>query len=194
MDDFLQWTYKYYDLVGTMLRSLQFGTVEKKISDNFKSVWSQTSWRWLEVKLTELGMLTHPGYKITFVLDKTSMFQIVSTNKSGKSLTHYVKPLQIIWSKFPQWSSKNTVHLDDLKRNFALNMSSGLKCTGYYRKKRKKRNSAGGVNDSELLGLGRFCELLATTDEVKDNFDDVDFDFWQDYVSGKRELKKRKNG
>jgi len=171
MDDFLQWTYKYYDLV----------------------VWSQTSWRWLEVKLTELGMLTHPGYKITFVLDKTSMFQIVSTNKSGKSLTHYVKPLQIIWSKFPQWSSKNTVHLDDLKRNFALNMSSGLKCTGYYRKKRKKRNSAGGVNDTELLGLGRFCELLATT-EVKDNFDDVDFDCWHDYVSGKRELKKKKKG
>lgn len=165
----------------------------KKFSDKLKSVWSQTSWRWLEVKLTELGMLTHPGYKITFVLDKTSMFQIVSTNKSGKSLTHYVKPLQIIWSKFPQWSSKNTVHLDDLKRNFALNMSSGLKCTGYYRKKRKKGKSAGGVNDTELLGLGRFCELLATT-EVKDNFDDVDFDCWHDYVSGKRELKKKKKG
>ena len=43
------------------------------------AVWSQTSWRWLEVKLTELGMLENPGYKIAFALDKTSMFSIIST-------------------------------------------------------------------------------------------------------------------
>mmetsp|Transcript_15888 Transcript_15888/g.33607 ORF Transcript_15888/g.33607 Transcript_15888/m.33607 type:complete len:394 (+) Transcript_15888:234-1415(+) len=171
MDEFLTWTYKYYDLV----------------------VWSQTSWRWLEVKLTELGMLTHPGYKFCFVLDKTSMFQIVSTNRSGKKVTHHVKPLQIIWSKFPHWNSHNTVHLDDLARNFALNLGSGLKCTAYYHKKKKKRNAAGGSNDEELLGLGRFLELLATNEEVKDSgFDDVDFQYWQDYVSGKRDFQKKK--
>ena len=27
------------------------------------AIWSQTSWRWLEIKLTELGMLTHPEYR-----------------------------------------------------------------------------------------------------------------------------------
>ena len=86
MDDFLTWAYKYYDLV----------------------VWSQTSWRWLEIKLTELGMITHPGYRISFVLDKTSMFKIVSSTKSGKKVEHSVKPLQIIWSKFPHWGSHNT--------------------------------------------------------------------------------------
>mmetsp|Transcript_12136 Transcript_12136/g.21597 ORF Transcript_12136/g.21597 Transcript_12136/m.21597 type:complete len:384 (+) Transcript_12136:115-1266(+) len=169
MDEFLTWTYKYYDLV----------------------VWSQTSWRWLELKLTELGMLTHPGYKICFVLDKTSMFRIISTNRSGKQVTHHVKPLQIIWSKFPQWNSRNTVHLDDLSRNFALNLGSGLKCTAYYRKK-KKRSATGGSNDKELLGLGRFLELVATKEEVKENFDDVDFQYWQDYVSGKRDFQKKK--
>lgn len=137
-------------------------------------------------------MLTHPGYKICFVLDKTSMFQIVSTNRSGKKVTHHVKPLQIIWSKFPHWNSRNTVHLDDLARNFALNLGSGLKCTAYYRKKKKKRNASGGSNDAELLGLGRFLELLATNEEVKDDFDDVDFQFWQDYVSGKRAFQKKK--
>ncbi|KAL3827545.1 hypothetical protein ACHAXA_002042 [Cyclostephanos tholiformis] len=163
MDEFLTWSYKYYNLV----------------------VWSQTSWRWLEVKLTELGMLTHSGYKICFVLDKTSMFQIVSTNRSGKDVTHYVKPLQIIWSKFPQWNSHNTVHLDDLARNFALNLGSGLKCTAYYRRKK-------GRKDAELLGLGRFLELLATNEEVKDNFEHVDFQFWQDYISGKRNFQKKK--
>ena len=169
MDEFLAWSYKYYDLV----------------------VWSQTSWRWLEVKLTELGMIMNPSYKICFVLDKTSMFKIVSTNKSGKTVTHYVKPLQIIWSKFPQWKSHNTVHIDDLSRNFALNLGSGLKCTAYYRKKKKRSNGQGGSNDNELLGIGRFLELLATTDESKDNFDDIDFRYWQDYVSGTLSFEKK---
>ena len=47
------------------------------------AVWSQTSWRWLEVKLTELGMLENPGYRIAFALDKTSMFSIISTKVRG---------------------------------------------------------------------------------------------------------------
>ena len=34
-----------------------------------------------EIKLTELGMISNPGYKICFVLDKTSMFKIVSSTK-----------------------------------------------------------------------------------------------------------------
>jgi ubiquitin-like domain-containing CTD phosphatase 1 len=96
-----------------------------------------------------------------------------------------VKPLQIIWSKFTQWNSHNTVHLDDLARNFALNLDSGLKCTAYYRKKKSSK-------DAELLGLGRFLELLATNEEVKDNFVHVDFQFWQDYVSGKRTFQRKK--
>jgi ubiquitin-like domain-containing CTD phosphatase 1 len=51
MDEFLTEAYKYYDMV----------------------VWSQTSWRWLETKLIELGMITNPRYRFCFVLDKTSM-------------------------------------------------------------------------------------------------------------------------
>lgn len=159
MDDFLVTTYKHYDLV----------------------VWSQTSWRWLEVKLTELGMLTHPGYKFCFVMDKTSMFTIKSTRRGGTSVVHHVKPLQIIWSKFPRWGSHNTVHLDDLSRNFALNLGCGLKCTGYYRKKGKAQR------DTELLGIMKYLEELAAANV---SFDDVDFDSWADVVSGKRPLAK----
>lgn len=29
-------------------------------------IWSQTSWRWLEIKLTQLGILTHPDYHVSF--------------------------------------------------------------------------------------------------------------------------------
>jgi ubiquitin-like domain-containing CTD phosphatase 1 len=118
MDQFLTACYVHYDLV----------------------VWSQTSWRWLETKLTELGMLTHSGYKFCFVLDKTSMFTVTSTKRdiegagNGEiSVQHHVKPLQIIWSKFPnQWNTRNTVHIDDLQRNFALNPQNGKFCTASF--------------------------------------------------------------
>lgn len=48
MDEFLTQCYPHFDIV----------------------VWSQTSWRWLETKLIELGMVTHTGYRFCFVLDK----------------------------------------------------------------------------------------------------------------------------
>ena len=152
MDYFLQECYQYYDLV----------------------VWSQTSWRWLETKLTELGMLTHAGYRFCFVLDKTSMFTVVSTKRDGSSVKHHVKPLQIIWSKFAdRWGPTNTVHLDDLSRNFALNLESGLKCTAYHRKKNKR--------DNELLGLARYLVQLA---QANVDFQKVNFSKWLDVVQG----------
>lgn len=135
--------------------------------------------RWLETKLTELGMITHPGYKFAFVLDKTSMFKVTSTRRDGTSVTHSVKPLQLIWTKFPRWGPHNTVHVDDLSRNFALNLGSGLKVSAYFRKKASARR------DSELLALARYLEDLALAGVA---FDRVDFRAWPDVVSGKRPL------
>ena len=77
MDAFLEAVYEDYDLV----------------------VWSQTHWRWLELKLTALGMLSSSKFKICFVLDKTSMFRIVSRRKDGSEFKHAVKPLRLIWDK-----------------------------------------------------------------------------------------------
>ena len=157
MHEFLSSAYRHYDLV----------------------VWSQTSWRWLETKLVELGMINNPGYKFCFVLDKTSMFRITSTKRDGSRVQHYVKPLQIIWSKFPRWGKHNTVHIDDLERNFALNLTNGLKCTAYYRKKKKAQN------DVELLGLARYLEILAQDGR---NFDLVDFKQWVEVCAGTKSI------
>jgi len=44
MHEFLTAVYPYYDMC----------------------VWSQTSWRALEMKVTELGILTHPSYCLAF--------------------------------------------------------------------------------------------------------------------------------
>ena len=164
MDDFLSNLYPYYDLV----------------------VWSQTSWRWLETKLIELGMVSHPRYKFCFVLDKTSMFTIVSTKRDGSSVQHHVKPLEIIWRKFPErWGAHNTVHIDDLSRNFALNLGNGLKCKAYFRKKASSRR------DTELLGLSTYLVQLAQTPGV--DFEKVDFGNWMDVVSGKKKIESGDN-
>lgn len=161
MDQFLTTCYQHFDIV----------------------IWSQTSWRWLETKLIELGMLAHPGYKFCFVLDKTSMFTVTSTRKDWTSVTHHVKPLPLIWAKFPRWSSKNSLIIDDLSRNFALNLSSGIKIPAYHRKKSSARR------DAELLGLSRYLEILAKS---KVDFDEVDFSYWQEVVSGQRDLTNGK--
>lgn len=160
MDAFLASAYKHYDMV----------------------VWSQTSWYWLETKLTELGMLTHPQYKFCFVLDKTSMFAITSARRGGgETYKHSVKPMQIIWTKFPRWGSHNSVHLDDLSRNFALNLGSGLKVDAYYRKKKAAKR------DTVLLGMTHYLKELSDSEA---NFDDVDFAAWQDVVARRRPLAK----
>ena len=109
------------------------------------------------------------------------MFRITSQRRSGEEIQHHVKPLQIIWSKFPQWSSANTVHVDDLARNFALNRGSGLKIKAFHRKK-------GGRRDLELLGLTKYLEQLALSQL---SFDDVDFNDWTDVVQGRRELIRK---
>ena len=46
------------------------------------------------MKLVELGLCTSPHYKISFVLDKTSMFKIKTVVK-GKEKEAAVKPMEV---------------------------------------------------------------------------------------------------
>lgn len=112
-------------------------------------VWSQTSWRWLEVKLTELGLLTNPAYRLAFVLDKTWMFQIKTAQRK-----HAVKPLELIWRLLPQHSAETTVHVDDLARNFALNPQCGLKIPPF-------KDYRSQQDDRVLLQIARYLLAIA---------------------------------
>lgn len=149
LDVFLSTIYPYYDI----------------------AIWSQTMWHWVEIKLTELGLLSHPQYKICFVLDKTSMFR----NSQNK----YVKPLQIIWSKISGqlWGKHNTVHVDDLDRNFEMNVQCGLVITPFYREtssgstSNRKRTavsvSGSAAEDVELLLLSRYLLSIANSTDFR---------------------------
>ncbi|GBG25193.1 Ubiquitin-like domain-containing CTD phosphatase 1 [Hondaea fermentalgiana] len=148
MDQFLATAYKYFDLVA----------------------WSQTRWHYVELKLTELGIISHSEYKICFALDRTSMFK-VTRERDGEIKRHEVKALELIWSKFPQWSAKNTVHIDDLARNFALNPQSGLQCTCF------KRRRSRAANDRELLEMAAYLEHIA---ENETDFSRLDHTRWRE--------------
>ena len=59
------------------------------------------------------------------------MFSVYSERK-GQPFKHEVKALGILWSKFPEYySEQNTVHIDDLSRNFAMNAANGIKVHAY---------------------------------------------------------------
>ncbi|KAJ2018844.1 hypothetical protein IW146_006912 [Coemansia sp. RSA 922] len=113
-------------------------------------VWSQTRWHIVESKITLLGMLTHPHYRITTALDISSMFT-VHVLRNGKEVDHQVKPLEFIWSRFPEHYGKhNTIHVDDLSRNFALNWQNGLKIRAFKRADTQLRA------DTELYKLTKY--------------------------------------
>ncbi len=115
----------------------------------------------------ELGLLNSLQYKLCFVLDKASMLKLT---------TGYVKPLHVIWNKLPYWNRTNTLHVDDLERNFVLNPDNGIILSAYYRsperaaekiekerRKRVDRLSVGGYLPSQLAP-----PILAPTDGSDD--------------------------
>ncbi|KAL0059995.1 hypothetical protein AAF712_013231 [Marasmius tenuissimus] len=125
-------------------------------------IWSQTTWVWLETKLVELEMIgANRNYQISFVLDKTCMFTVFS-ERDGKQWQHSVKALQIIWNHFPQFNASNTIHIDDLSRNFALNPQSGLKIHAF-----KNAHTPQSLADRELFKLSRYLLHIAQMPDFK---------------------------
>eukprot|EP00002_Diphylleia_rotans_P006149 TRINITY_DN1546_c0_g1_i4.p1 TRINITY_DN1546_c0_g1~~TRINITY_DN1546_c0_g1_i4.p1 ORF type:complete len:332 (-),score=76.20 TRINITY_DN1546_c0_g1_i4:452-1447(-) len=123
-------------------------------------VWSQTSWKWVEAKLTELGLLLHPDFQITFVLDQTSMFPVQSKSSTGEMRNHEVKALEFIWRKFPGvYDQRNTVHVDDLRRNFAMNPRNGIRVSAF-------RDSFMNQHDDELLKLTNYLMLIVNEPDL----------------------------
>ncbi|KAK0549093.1 hypothetical protein OC846_004204 [Tilletia horrida] len=125
-------------------------------------IWSQTSWRWLEVKLVELQMLADSRFKISFVLDRTPMFHIRSSarGKDKEWRGPHCKPLELIWRRWPKiYGPHNTIHIDDLSRNFSMNPGNGLKIKAY-------KNSPS--MDTELIALARYLLRCARTGKPLD--------------------------
>jgi ubiquitin-like domain-containing CTD phosphatase 1 len=122
-------------------------------------IWSATSMKWIEVKMNEIGVSTNPGYKIAFYVDCGAMITVHAQDYGVCN----VKPLKVIWDKFPEfYSQKNTIMFDDLRRNFLMNPQNGLKIEAYRNAHTKKHT------DRELEGLSIYLKKISTLNDLSD--------------------------
>ncbi|CAD6216135.1 GSCOCG00004351001-RA-CDS [Cotesia congregata] len=154
LHEFLTRAYQHYDIV----------------------IWSATSMKWINEKMKLLAVTDNPNYKIAFHLDCLAMINVV-TSKYGLV---EVKPLGVIWGKYQQYSAKNTIMFDDIRRNFIMNPGSGLKIKPF------KQAHLNRDKDKELLKLADYLEAIA---EVED-FQTLNHRKWKEYKS-KRSHRKR---
>ncbi|XP_017769584.1 PREDICTED: ubiquitin-like domain-containing CTD phosphatase 1 isoform X2 [Nicrophorus vespilloides] len=131
-------------------------------------IWSATGMKWIEEKMKLLGVSTHPDYKIIFYLDSAAMISVFTTRYGVVD----VKPLGVIWGKFEQFTSKNTIMFDDIRRNFIMNPKNGLRIRAF------RQAHLNRENDKELLYLSRYLRDLAKN---CDDFTKVDHRDWDRY-------------
>lgn len=131
-------------------------------------IWSATNMKWIEEKMKVLGCDKHEGYKIAFYLDSKAMISI----HSEKYGVIEVKPLGVIWNKFSHYTKSNTIMFDDLRRNFLMNPSNGLKIKPF-KNAHSSRNT-----DRELIKLSAYLKKIA----LLSSFDDLDHKHWECYL------------
>jgi len=134
-------------------------------------IWSATNMKWIEEKMKLLGCDSHPDYKLAFYLDSRAMISI----HSSKYGVVEVKPLGVIWGKFPsQYSKSNTIMFDDLGRNFLMNPANGLKIRPF------KHAHTNRATDRELVKLAKYLKKIA----ILQKFDHLDHKHWEKILHG----------
>uniref|UniRef100_A0A1B6HKL0 Ubiquitin-like domain-containing CTD phosphatase 1 n=1 Tax=Homalodisca liturata TaxID=320908 RepID=A0A1B6HKL0_9HEMI len=142
------------------------------------AIWSATSMKWIERKMELLGVSNNNAYKIIFYLDYLAMIS-VHTPKYG---VVQVKPLGVIWGKFPQYTPANTIMFDDIRRNFLMNPNNGLRIRAF------RQAHINRTSDKELLKLAKYLKEIAHLEDLCS----VNHRNWEKLVTKKRKEKKKK--
>ncbi|KAJ6635589.1 Ubiquitin-like domain-containing CTD phosphatase 1 [Pseudolycoriella hygida] len=130
-------------------------------------IWSATGMMWIEEKMKLLGVTVNPNYKIWFYLDSRAMISVYIPEKGVVD----VKPLGVIWGKYPEYSSKNTIMFDDIRRNFLMNPRSGLRIRPF-RQAHFNRDT-----DRELFKLMKYLKKIADCED----FDQLNHRNWEKF-------------
>lgn len=151
-------------------------------------IWSATSMKWIESKMKLLGVEgisqgrttnTNYNYKVVFYMDSGAMISVY-TKEFG---LQDVKPLPVIWQKYPTlYSEKNTIMFDDVSRNFLLNPLNGLKIRPF------KRAHFNRTTDRELYNLTEYLMFIAQYDDLSR----LDHRRWEDMVARRDFILRRK--
>lgn len=133
------------------------------------AIWSATSMKWIIEKMKLLGVHSNSSYKIVFYLDYNAM---ISIHHASRGVVD-VKPLSVIWQKFPElYSSSNTIMFDDIRRNFLMNPKNGLKIKPF------SNCHLNRAKDTELLKLAEYLKKIA---ENCEDFTKLNHRKWETY-------------
>ena len=94
---------------------------------------------------------------------------MISVHLSDKGVVN-VKPLQVLWGLYPQYSPQNTIMIDDIARNFAMNPQTGLRIRPYRITRR--------ATDKELRRITEYLRLIALQEP---DFTKLDHSKWSHY-------------
>lgn len=87
-----------------------------------------------------------------------------------------VKPLGVIWGKYPEfYSPKNTIMFDDIRRNFIMNPSNGLRIRPF------RQAHTNRETDRELLKLSKYLKKIASLED----FSELEHRNWEKYANDK---------
>ena len=82
--------------------------------------------------------------------------------KTRTKTRHYLKPLPLIWSRFPHfdWTENNTLMVDDKEESFALSQHNGVKVREFRREEVWREGGQGGREGGreELVWLATYLE------------------------------------
>ena len=78
----------------------------------------------------------------------------------------------MIWDKYPRYGEANTIMFDDLRRNFLMNPSNGLRIRPF-----KNAHSSRGT-DRELVKLTAYLKSIASLS----SFEGLDHKYWESYL------------
>ncbi|CAG0890514.1 unnamed protein product [Darwinula stevensoni] len=131
-------------------------------------IWSATSMKWVEEKMKLLKVSSNSSYKIVCFMDDLAMISVMSEKHGFVN----VKPLGVIWGKYPQYKPSNTIILDDCSRNFLMNPQNGLKIPPF-REAHLNRHK-----DRVLLHMSQYLKSIAKMDD----FSSLDHSKWRKYL------------
>lgn len=137
-------------------------------------IWSATGMPAIDNKVGNLGIYTSDRYKLTAVLCKDHMIHVTRPRKGGRTYDETVKPLEVIWKKFPEYyNPTNTIHIDDMISNFQLNPLNGVHISPY------KESATATLPDTELQYLTKYLMLIA---ETEPDFTKLPHSKWKEWL------------
>uniref|UniRef100_A0A1I8IYQ1 FCP1 homology domain-containing protein n=1 Tax=Macrostomum lignano TaxID=282301 RepID=A0A1I8IYQ1_9PLAT len=142
------------------------------------AIWSATSMKWIYSKLGEMRLFASEMFKISLLVDSLACISVYCEEDEANV---NVKPLAVIWGQYPQYSASNTIMIDDIRRNFAMNPQSGLRIRPFRQAHQHRQH------DRELIRIAEYLEAIA---DVED-FRELDHRRWEKYAA--KRAKKRAN-